>query len=366
MLVERTLARTAQIQVEFASAATLAGALAQVSTKEFDAILLDLNLPDSRGISTLTSLLERAGDAQIIVLSGTDDDAIGSEAIEKGAADYIVKGDTVGEGLVRRIRLAVDRGQARRPERPPDPRGKVMAFVGSRGGAGVTSVLLNAAATLAGNQVRVVIAELRRIQGSLRQESGITTGRSFADVPPTADNLRVRLVPSNFGVSMLFAPGWTESPIEISREYVETFVDSVARLADIVFLDLTMESPDILQFVIPHCDLLALVMERESTSLGMAKAMLPKFREWMGPSGEIGGVVVTKSPGLDFMPAPAIAQQLGVGLLGIVPPLADQLMSPPRTTPLVIKMPQSVGAAAYRAIAERLAAGLQEVKTLTA
>jgi DNA-binding response OmpR family regulator len=361
-LVERSLAKSNQVQIDFAWAETLNGARAELNRRKFDAILLDLNLPDSRGIGTLTSLLEHSRGGQIIVLTGTEDDAIGSEAIEKGAADYIVKGDVAGEGLVRRIRLTVDRAHTRRPERDAVPRGKVMAFVGSKGGVGVTSVLLSAAATLSNRKLRVVIAELRRVQGGLRHEAGITTGRSFGDVAPTTENLRLRLIPTAFGMSVLLAPGWPEPPLDLTQEYVETFLDSASRLADILLLDLTMESPDILRFAASHCALFAVVLEREPTSLAMAKAMIPKLRDWMGPSSEISGVIVTKSPGLDFTPAQTIAQQLGIGMLGVVPPLADQLMSPPRATPLVIKMPHSVGAAAYRAIAERIAVGCQEAQ----
>jgi signal transduction histidine kinase/HPt (histidine-containing phosphotransfer) domain-containing protein len=76
-----------------------------------DTILLDLSLPDSRGIATLERLIAAAPHLPILVLTGLDDEATAIEAIRKGAQDYLVKGEVSGSLVVRAIRYARQRKQ---------------------------------------------------------------------------------------------------------------------------------------------------------------------------------------------------------------------------------------------------------------
>lgn len=76
-----------------------------------DVALLDLNLPDSTGLSTFTTLRARFPDIPIIVLSGLDDREISTMAVREGAQDFIVKGGFDGRGLFRSIHHAIERHQ---------------------------------------------------------------------------------------------------------------------------------------------------------------------------------------------------------------------------------------------------------------
>jgi signal transduction histidine kinase/HPt (histidine-containing phosphotransfer) domain-containing protein len=76
-----------------------------------DTILLDLSLPDSRGIETLDRVIAAAPHLPILVLTGLDDEAIATEAIRKGAQDYLVKGEVNGLLVRRAIRYARQRKQ---------------------------------------------------------------------------------------------------------------------------------------------------------------------------------------------------------------------------------------------------------------
>ena len=75
-------------------------------------ILLDLNLPDSRGLETLTTIIKMSPKMPIVVLSGLADDATTIEAVKLGAQDYLVKGEVSGSMLVRVLRYAIERKQA--------------------------------------------------------------------------------------------------------------------------------------------------------------------------------------------------------------------------------------------------------------
>jgi len=76
-----------------------------------DVVLLDLNLPDSTGLSTFTSLHARFPDIPIIVLSGLDDREISIMAVREGAQDFILKGVFDGGLLFRAIHHAIERHQ---------------------------------------------------------------------------------------------------------------------------------------------------------------------------------------------------------------------------------------------------------------
>lgn len=74
-----------------------------------DVVLLDLLLPDSRGMQTLNQMLQEASHLPIIVLTGSDDDELALQALNSGAQDYLVKGRGDGELLSRAVRYAIER-----------------------------------------------------------------------------------------------------------------------------------------------------------------------------------------------------------------------------------------------------------------
>jgi len=78
---------------------------------EWDLILLDMNLPDSAGLVTLSKAQEFSKELPIIVLSGLADEAVAIEAVQNGAQDYLVKGQFTGDILLRSIMYAIERKQ---------------------------------------------------------------------------------------------------------------------------------------------------------------------------------------------------------------------------------------------------------------
>lgn len=78
---------------------------------KFDAILLDLNLPDSRGIETVSRTLEAIRDTPIIILTGLNDKKIAISSVKMGIQDYLVKDQFDGILLARSIQYAIERKQ---------------------------------------------------------------------------------------------------------------------------------------------------------------------------------------------------------------------------------------------------------------
>lgn len=80
-----------------------------LETNRYDVVLLDMNLPDSYGLSTLTRLRDLAADVPILILTGLSDEAFGIEAVRAGAQDYLVKGSIESRMLKRAIFYAIER-----------------------------------------------------------------------------------------------------------------------------------------------------------------------------------------------------------------------------------------------------------------
>ena len=92
--------------------ATLAAGAEALDSEHWDAILLDLSLPDSDGIDTFKSVHAKSGDSPIIVLTGHSDESLAIEAVQLGAQDYLVKGRVDSALLVRSIRYAIERSRS--------------------------------------------------------------------------------------------------------------------------------------------------------------------------------------------------------------------------------------------------------------
>ena len=85
---------------------SLAEGLAQLRERTFDVILLDLNLPDSLGLTTFLRLQPKAGLQPIIVLVGQADEDVGAEAVERGALDFLIKQQVVSTLLGKALQYS--------------------------------------------------------------------------------------------------------------------------------------------------------------------------------------------------------------------------------------------------------------------
>ncbi len=87
----------------------LSDGLASLTRETPSVVLLDLNLPDSRGAETFRRVMEHSPNVPVVVLSGQDDEALAVKAVHQGVQDYLLKGDISSKHLERAIRYAVER-----------------------------------------------------------------------------------------------------------------------------------------------------------------------------------------------------------------------------------------------------------------
>jgi two-component system, sensor histidine kinase and response regulator len=112
-LVHEALSRGYRGGFELEVAGNLAAALERLRLSRIDVVLLDLSLPDSSVVETISRLHQRSPEVPIIALGGIEDEQVIQGAVRNGAEDFLVKGTFSAELLARSIRYALDRRQAR-------------------------------------------------------------------------------------------------------------------------------------------------------------------------------------------------------------------------------------------------------------
>jgi phosphoserine phosphatase RsbU/P len=103
----RLVEGNSDLDVDFAD--RLSTGLVALTQNQPAVVLLDLNLPDSRGAETFRDVLKKAPGVPIVVLSGQDDEELALKAVHQGVQDYLVKGAFDSKQLARAMRYAMER-----------------------------------------------------------------------------------------------------------------------------------------------------------------------------------------------------------------------------------------------------------------
>ena len=93
-------------------AARLSVGLEKLRSNPADVVLLDLSLPDSRGLETFVRFQSKFPQLPAVILTGLDDEETAVQAAHAGAQDYFVKGTIAGPALGRSLKYAIERKKA--------------------------------------------------------------------------------------------------------------------------------------------------------------------------------------------------------------------------------------------------------------
>ncbi len=112
-LIRATLRRAASGRVfDVVHVDRIADALTTLKQRDYDAVLLDLSLPDGGGLDTFERLHRVVPEVPIVVLSGLADEQTALSAVQAGAQDYLVKSQTDMRGLAHALSYAIERQRA--------------------------------------------------------------------------------------------------------------------------------------------------------------------------------------------------------------------------------------------------------------
>ncbi|MCX7825606.1 MAG: AAA family ATPase, partial [Verrucomicrobiae bacterium] len=236
--------------------------------------------------------------------------------------------------------------------------GRVIGFLGAKGGVGTTTVVLNIACALARQKKNVIAVELRNDFGTFALHMGqkpTTDLGSLLEMDPaqiTEETLSNRLFISPWGFRVLFGPQSVTKWFELGSAHAQAIIRGLAAISDCTIIELPPQPSAAGEAAIHLCDYITLVMERDPISLHAAKVVLARAS---GP--RVGLVIVNRSPLIEPLGVRETAKELGCDLIGVIPPVADALVSAQRQNlPLLLADPESAASAALTDLAERLAA----------
>jgi DNA-binding NtrC family response regulator len=105
----RSLELSSRCTFNVKCAGTLARGIQAMDESPVDVVLLDLSLPDSLEGDTLERFQEKHPRVPVVILTSTDDDALGQKLVQAGAQDYLIKSEVSTRTLVRALIYAVER-----------------------------------------------------------------------------------------------------------------------------------------------------------------------------------------------------------------------------------------------------------------
>ena len=344
-------------------------ALIKVLTEAPDLILLDVMLPDMSGVEVCEKLRQRQEhfDLPIIMLSALAQVPDKIRGLEAGADEYITKPITPDE-LVARIKALLGRYQQVHRTLPKQP-GKVVGFIGAKGGSGTTTVTLNIATALAMQDKKVVAAEIRSSYGTFSAQLNLVQPQGLVGLlalDPDKINERevgLRLVNLPSGLRLLVGPQCVAEYREIEPQQVESIISIITSMVDYAILDLPCHPSAINQAALRCCDLVILVIEPESTALLAGVIAVDQIKSWGVQGNRIGVVVVNRAPLAIAMKLDQLRTTVGHEVVGVVPSAADTLIASQRAgLPITLYQPNSDASKAYLEIAKKISASTGWVK----
>ncbi len=186
---------------------SLTDGLRRLEAGGVDVILLDLNLSDSQGLSTLKRVQAIAPLVPTVVLTGHGDDIVGHQAVFQGAQDYLLKARINAEALTRVLTYSIDRATLIRAEEAALDRATAaqrrLAYLAETSGLLIKSLDLAATAQQAADAAVPALADLSVVL-LVEEEDGLPHSVAVAHVDPVAaERLRAlhRQAPLQFHAS---------------------------------------------------------------------------------------------------------------------------------------------------------------------
>jgi DNA-binding NtrC family response regulator len=108
-LLKEVLETSEEVEAKIFHADRLGGAIFVAKNNAIDVAIIDLSLPDSFGLDTYIFFHEKYPLIPTIIMTGYKDHDLAFEAVQKGAQDYLFKGEPSATAIIRTIRYAIER-----------------------------------------------------------------------------------------------------------------------------------------------------------------------------------------------------------------------------------------------------------------
>lgn len=86
----------------------------RLTAQEYDALLLDYNLPDGNGLEILEKLTDQGIKTPAVIITGRGDERVAAKTVQAGAADYVIKTGNYLDILPEVLSRVVERAKLKR------------------------------------------------------------------------------------------------------------------------------------------------------------------------------------------------------------------------------------------------------------
>jgi pilus assembly protein CpaE len=234
-----------------------------------DICLIDFDRDRRRAAQVAENIHSAAPECAIFAVSADAQPDLIIQAMRSGCSEYLLK--TVGK---EQLLNAVARVGGRRRERTQPFKAQVLAFMGAKGGCGVTSLVTQLGALLANSfSKKTLIVDLHPDFGDAALYLGLTKYRyHFFELVENNDRLDAELLQSflarhSSGLELIPAPEGNDAPRRILPGAVAQTFDFLRMRYDYILVDMAPGLSDENLEMIRHCDQLQVVTVAEVSAL---------------------------------------------------------------------------------------------------
>ncbi|MFP4642475.1 MAG: response regulator [Chloroflexota bacterium] len=297
-------------------------------------VILDVMLPGLDGFEVCHRL---RSDPQtvwlpIIMLSAKAREVDKETGFKVGASDYLTK--PVDPSTV------VSKVQALLAQRSASE-SRAIAFLGSKGGLGTTTVAVNTAIALSQDGKRVILLDLSPCSGAVATHLGVNPGRSVVELltmcdrggdsadstgsaaPVDRQDLEEAMASHYTGLRVLSSAQEPADWENIPSHGVGPLLDELRQMADYVLLDLSADPSSAGKEAIRNCDLNVIVIGTDSDALASIRPSAALLGRLGVSQDRMATVVIDHDGLLPKIEVPRIKSVVessaGVSLLGLIP-----------------------------------------------
>lgn len=343
------------------AAQTAEEALKKVSSHEPALIILDVMLPGVSGIDLCRQLRSQIDTypIPIIMLSARAqvDDKI--EGLEAGADEYLTKPISPKE-MVARVGSLLERTKRLRSSAAPS-KGRVIGFLGAKGGVGTTTMALNVAFAMAQKGQDVIVAEFRLHFGTFAVQLGQKPTETLQGLlseerqPIDERSVRAHLLTDAAGLRVLYGPNNGAALLPIEPDQAIAIVEGLAQLAGTVIIDFANVFSPATEAALRRCDQILLITRPEGDSLIAGRKTLDLMQKWGIRRGTVDAIVVNQAPLAMGVNLDVAKEELDCHILGVIPPAADACaLVHNRGRPLLVTQPNIPAVERIMQLTERI------------
>jgi len=251
-----------------------------VATEHPDLLIIDSVCVENGNLSVLESISVRSHSLSIILLSQNASSEFLMSAMRSGVKDVLSLPLQASD-----LQAAVGRVELKlRQSAPKSKKGKVIAFVGSKGGSGATFLACNLAYILAetsGTKVALLDLNLQFGDAVLFVNDHVPSN-TLADVAKNIRRLDASLLKSSMvqilpNFSVLAAPEDAESAQDVKPEHIDALLKLTTSEYDFVVMDIgrTLNATGVK--ALDHADLIFIVLQETLPFIRDSKRLLHAF-----------------------------------------------------------------------------------------